>query len=134
MNPYNEWLSIFKGLRIDFKGYFYTEYNIIIIKIWKLGLDKVLNIIIIISMTKKFNDGDYLGIVGSYSGLVYLNGKWHKYECGGCLRGLGILKNRLNNGSHKIILGKFKTMQFEYKHDIELHKKFLESKKSIMKW
>jgi hypothetical protein len=80
------------------------------------------------TLKNHFSDGDYLGIVGSYSGLVYLSGQWHKYECGPCMRSMSLLKNRLSNGDHPRILKNFQNMPFEYRHDAASHKKFIAEK------
>lgn len=81
-------------------------------------------------MAHKFSDGDYMAFAGSYAGLAYFKGKWHKYECGGCMRGLGLIRNRLSVADHHRIMNRFKTMTFEFRHTIETHKLFLAQKEN----
>ena len=82
---------------------------------------------------KKYNNGDYFGIVGDYSGLVYINGKWIKYQCGGCMRALGLLKNRLSNGDNPKLISMFQNRKFEYYHDAQLHNAWFKNNKQQVK-
>jgi hypothetical protein len=81
------------------------------------------------SKTNKFQNGDYIGVIGAYSGMVYLNGSWHRYECGGCMRAKGLLKNRLANGDNVRLENKMKFMSVEYRHDKDVHNQWLQSGK-----
>jgi hypothetical protein len=76
----------------------------------------------------KYQEGDYFGIVGAYFGIAFLNGKWHKYECGNCMRAQGLLKNRLSNGDNPRLISMFNSRKYEFRHDKDLHNKFLEKK------
>jgi hypothetical protein len=79
---------------------------------------------------KKYNEGDYFGRVGDYTGIVYLNGKWVKYECGPCMRAHGLLGRRLNNGDNPKLNAMFNSRKFEYRHNPVLHNEWLAAGKT----
>jgi len=79
----------------------------------------------------KHQEGDYVKAVGADWGLIFHNHTWISFECIGCIYARGMAKHRLQNGdfSNKFLarIG----YNFLYRHDKELHRKWLEAGKPI---
>lgn len=74
-------------------------------------------------------NGKFYKAVGGDHGMYWMSGKWHRFDCIGCMYASEILKptDRLNGA----LPNSFKDLPVEHRHDVTLHANWLHNGKQI---